>query len=53
MQKESERAWAYYREFSVGNASSKYTLGVTGYMTESKAGNSLEYHNGGRFSAPD
>ena len=43
-----------YAQFSVGDENSDYTLSVSGYQSNSTAGDSLIYpHNGQRFSTPD
>lgn len=43
--------WAHYTTFQVGNEASKYTLTVGGY--QGSAGNSLDNHNGAKFSTLD
>ena len=54
MASETETAWAYYEHFRVGDDSSKYTLSVSGFSSESTAGDSLmKHHNGAKFSAPN
>ncbi|XP_052074118.1 ryncolin-1-like [Mytilus californianus] len=44
-------AYAKYKNFLVGDASSKYKLTVSGYS--GNAGDSLRYHNGRTFSTKD
>ncbi|CAC5383138.1 Fibrinogen-like protein A,Ryncolin-4,Angiopoietin-related protein 7,Angiopoietin-related protein 1,Ficolin-3,Ficolin-1-B,Techylectin-5A,Ficolin-2,Ryncolin-1,Tenascin-R,Fibrinogen-like protein 1,Angiopoietin-1,Tenascin-X,Fibrinogen C domain-containing protein 1-A,Tenascin-N,Ryncolin-3,Tenascin,Fibroleukin,Fibrinogen C domain-containing protein 1,Ryncolin-2,Angiopoietin-related protein 6,Techylectin-5B,Angiopoietin-related protein 2,Angiopoietin-2,Microfibril-associated glycoprotein 4,Fibrinogen alpha chain len=48
---EGNSRYAEYSEFSVGNASTKYTLNISGYSGD--AGDSLKYHNGMMFSTKD
>ena len=48
---ENNRAYALYKEFSIGNQSNEYTLTIGGY--EGNAGDSLEYQNGHKFSTYD
>ena len=43
--------WAFYSQFSVGDADSKYRLSVGGY--KGNAGNSLGWQNGRGWTAPD
>ena len=46
-----KKVYALYPTFSVGNSASKYTLTVEGYS--GTAGDSLDYHNGQKFSTRD
>ena len=48
---EGNSRYAKYTSFSVGDSASKYTLTVSGYS--GTAGNSLDLHNGHRFSTRD
>ena len=48
---DSNVAYAKYDSFNVGDAASRYTLGVAGYS--GTAGDSLVYHNGMTFSTKD
>ena len=50
---EGNTSFAKYDQFSVGDEDSDYTLSVSGYQSDSTAGDSLTYHNGQRFSTPD
>ena len=54
---EGNTAFAKYNQFSVGDEDSAYTLSVSGYQSNSTAGDSLTsrngYHNGQRFTTPD
>ena len=46
MEKGADKAWAYYNNFKVGDAASKYTLSVSRYWDKSTAGDSFLYQNG-------
>ena len=48
---QGNRAYAKYSTFSVGDESTKYVLGVSGYS--GTAGDSLDYHNGMKFTTKD
>ena len=48
---QGNRAYAKYSTFSVGDESTKYVLGVSGYS--GNAGDSLAYHNGMKFTTKD
>ncbi|VDI24210.1 ficolin [Mytilus galloprovincialis] len=48
---EGNSRYAEYSEFSVGDATTKYTLNIDGYSGD--AGDSLTYHNGMMFSTKD
>ena len=51
---EGNTSFAKYNQFSVGDEDSAYTLSVTGYQSDSTAGDSLNtIHHGQRFSTPD
>ena len=54
---EGNTAFAKYDQFSVGDEDSDYILSVSGYQSNSTAGDSLTAHhnphNGQRFSTPD
>ncbi|XP_061565163.1 microfibril-associated glycoprotein 4-like [Cololabis saira] len=49
---EGNQAYARYSSFSIGPESDGYTLHVSGF-TDGGAGDSLEYHNGNKFSTFD
>ncbi|XP_061167448.1 fibrinogen-like protein A [Saccostrea echinata] len=46
-----EQAYALYTTFYIGDENNKYTLTVSGY--NGTAGDSLDYHNGMKFSTKD
>ncbi|XP_078314175.1 microfibril-associated glycoprotein 4-like [Crassostrea virginica] len=46
-----EKGYAEYSSFAVGNEASKYKLNVSGF--KGNIGDSLTFHNGMKFSAPD
>ncbi|XP_052066539.1 microfibril-associated glycoprotein 4-like [Mytilus californianus] len=48
---DGNNAFAKYKEFRIGDESSKFKLTANGYY--GTAGNSLEHHNGNRFSTKD
>ncbi|XP_052064326.1 ficolin-1-like [Mytilus californianus] len=48
---DGNNAFAKYKEFRIGDESSKFKLTADGYY--GTAGNSLEHHNGHRFSTKD
>ena len=48
---DNNKAYAKYSIFSIGNSTSKYTLTAEGYT--GNAGNSLDWHNGKKFSTRD
>ncbi|KAK4305390.1 hypothetical protein Pmani_022717 [Petrolisthes manimaculis] len=48
---EDEYRWAKYGAFRVGPANDYYSLTIDRYTGD--AGDSLEFHNGGKFSTPD
>ncbi|VDI41924.1 Hypothetical predicted protein [Mytilus galloprovincialis] len=47
----NEKKYATYKQFSIGDAASKYKLSVGSYS--GNAGDSMKYHNGRVFSATD
>ncbi|XP_076070731.1 fibrinogen-like protein A isoform X1 [Mytilus galloprovincialis] len=47
----NEKKYAAYKQFSIGDAASKYKLSVGSYS--GNAGDSMKYHNGMMFSATD
>ncbi|CAG2231795.1 Tenascin-R,Ryncolin-2,Angiopoietin-related protein 1,Ficolin-1-A,Ryncolin-1,Ficolin-2,Tenascin,Ficolin-1,Fibrinogen-like protein A,Ficolin-1-B,Microfibril-associated glycoprotein 4,Angiopoietin-related protein 7,Ryncolin-3,Ryncolin-4 [Mytilus edulis] len=47
----NEKRYAAYKQFSLGDAASKYKLSVGSYI--GNAGDSMKYHNGMMFSATD
>ncbi|VDI14343.1 Hypothetical predicted protein [Mytilus galloprovincialis] len=47
----NEKRYAAYKQFSIGDAASKYKLSVGSYS--GNAGDSMKYHNGQPFSATD
>lgn len=48
-----EWKWTQYQFFRVGNVTDNYTLTVTGYDSDSTAGDAMAYHNGMEFSTYD
>ena len=50
---ERNTAFAKYDRFSVGDEDSNYTLYVSGYQSDSTAGDPLSIHNTAKFSTPD
>ena len=49
--RQGNKAYAKYSTFSVGDESTKYVLGVSGYSGDAK--DRLDYHNGMKFSTKD
>ncbi|CAG2249272.1 Tenascin-R,Ryncolin-2,Angiopoietin-related protein 1,Ficolin-1-A,Ryncolin-1,Tenascin-X,Ficolin-2,Fibrinogen-like protein 1,Tenascin,Ficolin-1,Fibrinogen-like protein A,Ficolin-1-B,Ryncolin-3,Angiopoietin-related protein 7,Angiopoietin-4,Ryncolin-4 [Mytilus edulis] len=47
----NEKRYAAYKQFSIGDAASKYKLSIGSYS--GNAGDSMKYHNGMMFSATD
>ena len=50
---EGNTSFAKYDQFSVSDEDSQYTLSVSGYQSNSTAGDSLTYHSGKMFSTLD
>ena len=48
---ENESRYAKYSTFNIGDSTTDYTITVGGYSGD--AGDSLAYHNGGKFSTKD